>query len=145
MLDPTLFAQSGKVFLFANVAAEGGSVLRLWVSDALAAPFAEHPASPIRLSPAGARMAGAILSAGGTLLRFGQDGRRGYGDGIVLFRIDRLSALDYRETRLGELRFDEVHGPHTLNFRDGSLVFDWYRNRFSLLAGFRRLQSRLQR
>jgi hypothetical protein len=145
LLDPTLHAAARKVFLFANIASEGGSVLRLWVGDALSAPFQEHPASPIRISPAGSRMAGAILPAGGALLRFGQDGRRGYGDGIVLFRIDRLSADDYRETRLGELRFDEVHGPHTLNFRAGSVVFDWYRDRFSPLAGIRRLQSRLQR
>ncbi len=145
LLDPTLHAEAGKIFLFANCAAEGGSVLRLWVSDALSAPFEEHPASPIRVSPAGARMAGAILSSGGTRLRFGQDGRRDYGDGVVLFRIEALSADDYRETRLGELRFDEVHGPHTLNFRAGSMVFDWYRNRFSLLAGLRRLQSLLQR
>jgi hypothetical protein len=145
LLDPTLHSEDGKIFLFGNVAAEGGSVLRLWVGDSLSAPFGEHPASPIRISPAGSRMAGAIVSSAGARLRIGQDGRRGYGDGVVLFRIDRLSADEYEEARIGELRFESVRGPHTLSFRATSVAFDWYRNRLSPLAGVRRFRSLLAR
>ena len=145
LLDPTLHSEAGKIFLFGNIAAEGGSVLRLWVGDSLSAPFREHPASPILVSPAGARMAGGIVSSAGARLRLGQDGRRDYGDGIVLFRIERLSADEYEETRIGELRFESVRGPHTLNFRATSATFDWYRNRVSPFAGVRRFRSLLAR
>ncbi|HEU4704566.1 MAG TPA: hypothetical protein VFS45_02495 [Sphingomicrobium sp.] len=145
LLDPTLYAEGGTIFLFANDAAEGGSILRLWVSEALSGRFREHPCSPIRVSPAGARMAGAILASGAKRLRIGQDGRRDYGDGIVLFRIGQLTADAYEETRIGELRFGQLRGPHTLNASGGKLVFDFYRNRVSLLAGPRRLRSLLAR
>lgn len=145
LLDPTLHAEDSKIFLFANCATEGGSVLRLWVSDALTAPFEEHPASPICVSPAGGRMAGAILGSGNARFRFGQENQREYGDGVVLFRIERLSADEYDEVRVGELRFDQCHGPHTINARQGSVLFDWYRNRISLLAGARRFRSSLAR
>ncbi|HEX4761859.1 MAG TPA: hypothetical protein VFU87_03605, partial [Sphingomicrobium sp.] len=155
LLDPTLYAADGTIFLFANDSAEGGSVLRLWVSEALSATFREHPCSPICVSPAGARMAGAILESGGVRLRFGQDGRREYGDGIILFRIEQLSPDVYREAQLGEFRFGHVRGPHTVNFKSGNfkasnfkdwaVVFDFYANRPSILAGPRRLRSLLTR
>ena len=145
LLDPTLYAQEGKIFLFANCAADGGSVLRLWVSDALRGPFREHPCSPICVSPAGARMAGAILATSDGRLRLGQDGRAEYGDGILVFRIEQLSAEAYRESQLGKLKFKGVRGPHTLNVKDGNMVFDYYADRLSLLAGVRRFRAALAR
>jgi hypothetical protein len=85
-------------------------------------------------------MAGSVMRAGSRLLRFGQDFRGRYGDGLVIFGIDELDEGSYRETLLGELRFGEVSGPHTINFKDGVAVFDWYSNRFSALAAVRRLR-----
>ncbi len=90
-------------------------------------------------------MAGEIVSAGNKLLRLGQDFRSGYGDGLLVFEIEELEPSAYRERRIGELRFRTVRGPHTLNFRDGTALFDWYRDRFSLLSGVRRLQGRIHR
>ena len=146
LVDPTLFVSDARVFLFANDDRVGSSVLRLWHADSLFGPFAEHCSSPIRISPAGSRMAGAIhVAADGTPFRFGQDLRRDYGDGIVIFRIDTISPAEYRETEVGEVRLAECHGPHTLNFRDGDVVFDYYSNRFSPLAGIGRLRSRARR
>ncbi|MFL6863156.1 MAG: hypothetical protein ACJ8DZ_09160 [Allosphingosinicella sp.] len=140
LLDPTLWRGADGLFLFANDAAEGPSVLRLWRSDGLFAPFREHPASPILLSPAGGRMAGAILDLGTGLVRLGQDLRGDYGDGLLLHRIDRLSREDYRETPFGAIRFTGLRGPHTLQLRDGLAAFDWYKNRFHPLAGLRRMK-----
>ena len=142
LIDPTLHAHGEMIFLFANRASEGDSILRLWFSDALLGEFAEHPSSPIHISPAGGRMAGAIVMSNGHRFRLGQDSRRQYGDGMILFRIDELSRSNYRETAVDQLRFASTRGPHTLNFRGDSMVFDHYRNRFSLLAGARRLRSR---
>jgi hypothetical protein len=121
-------------------------VLRLWHSESLFGTFAEHAASPIRISPAGARMAGSIhVAANGARFRFGQDLRRNYGDGIVIFRVDAISPTEYRETEVGGVRLTGLRGPHTLNFHDGDLVLDYYTERFSPLAGIRRLRARARR
>ncbi|HXC74448.1 MAG TPA: hypothetical protein VN640_07195 [Sphingomicrobium sp.] len=142
LLDPTPFRHGDAVFLFGNVANEGQSVLRLWVADALDAEFAEHPASPIRISPEGGRMAGTPILVDGTLVRVGQDLRRGYGDGISLFRVTRIDRERYEEVAAGTVRFAGRHGPHTLNLARGQMAFDHYEDRFSLLAGLRRWRER---
>lgn len=142
ILDPTLHLHDGVVFLFGNLLDEGDGVLRLWVADSLFDAFSEHPDSPIRISPAGGRMGGLILDHGGGQYRVGQDFRRGYGDGLLLFRIDELSRIAYRESEVGSLRFQRRRGPHTLNIRGSQCLFDYYDNRFSLFAGARRLKQR---
>jgi hypothetical protein len=141
LVDPTLFEWNGTVYLFANDASEGGPILRLWMADSVAAPFEEHPLSPILISPAGARMGGGIVEQEDGLFRVGQDGRGEYGDGVVLFRIEELSRNAYRERAAGELRFKDYRGPHTFNMSSDRLLFDFYHNRFALLAGFRRLRG----
>ena len=143
LLDPTPYAVEDAVFLFANRLDEGEGVLRLWVAESVTSRFAEHPASPIRISPAGSRMGGSILARGGQLFRFGQDLRGRYGDGLIAFRIDAISATAYSERECGEIRFANRRGPHTLNFHGDTALFDYYDERLSPLAGVRRLQQRL--
>jgi hypothetical protein len=142
LLDPTPFHHGDAIFLFGNVASEGSSVLRLWVADALDGEFAEHPASPIRISPNGARMAGIPTVIDGRLIRVGQDLRGGYGDGIAFFKVTQLDRKRYSEQSTGGFRFANTKGPHTLNLSGGELAFDLYDDRFSLLAGFRRFKER---
>lgn len=143
LVDPTLHTEGDTIYLFANRAEDGSAVLRLWTAPALFARFTEHPDSPIRISPVGARMGGAILPIGGRLYRVGQDCSRGYGKGIVLFEIGALSPEEYREQSVGDFSFREVSGPHTFNLRDGIALFDFYRERFGALAGIRRFRARL--
>jgi hypothetical protein len=143
ILDPTLHRHDGQVYLFGNHAAEGPCVLRLWVADDPFGRFEEHPDSPVCLSIRGGRMGGAIAALGGRLFRIGQDVRSDYGDGVRIFEIQELSPQRYRECEVESFNFSRVHGPHTVNIRDGVLLFDWYTNRFSIAAGFRRLLNRL--
>lgn len=143
LLDPTPFQNRDGLFLFGNIASEGPSVLRLWVADSLEGQFAEHPASPIRISPNGARMAGIPIVLEDELVRVGQDHRRGYGDGITFFRVTRLDRQHYEEEEIGTFRFANRRGPHTLNLgRGGEMAFDHYAESFSLLAGLRRWKER---
>lgn len=142
LLDPTPFRHGDAVYLFGNVAAEGPTVLRLWVADALDGTFFEHPASPIRISPNGARMGGIPMLIGGRLIRVGQDLRRNYGDGVSFFQLNRLDRREYEEEPVREFRFSGRRGPHTVNFQQGRLAFDYYDDAFSLLAGFRRHKER---
>jgi hypothetical protein len=143
LLDPTFVTHEGRVYLFANLATEGSSILRLWSADSLFQPFSEHPDSPIRVSARGSRMAGEIAHLPEGLVRYGQDVRRSYGDGVLAFLIERLSPDSYLERPLGKAAFNTVKGPHTINFMDGVAVFDWYDERFSPMAGVRRLTARL--
>lgn len=142
--DPTLFRRDGRVWLMGN-SAEDRDDLRLWHADSLFAPFRRHPDSPVCRGPRGSRMGGRVLEVAGELYRFGQDFSRDYGDGLFCFQITRLDAETYSEKRVGEIRFQHVKGPHTLDWKDGHLLFDWYQDRFSLLAGARRLRYALLR
>lgn len=144
LLDPTLLVKDGNVFLFANLANEGAGVLRLWMAAGLFDSFVEHPMSPIRISPDGSRMAGAIVCAARGLRRLGQDCTGRYGDGLVAFDIEALDTAVYAETRAETLRFAQVAGPHTLNFSSDQAVFDWYVERFSTGAGLRRILGLLR-
>ena len=142
LVDPTLFARDGTVFLFANDYSEGDFILRLWTSESVAGRFREHPQSPVKISPRGSRMGGLLIDQGG-LYRVGQNGTGDYGNGVCLFRIDQLDEDAYRETLVDGLRFGEFRGPHTLNFAGNRVVFDFYTNVFAPLAGWRRLRSRI--
>jgi hypothetical protein len=143
VLDPTLFEHKGHFYLFGNDAHEGAGVLRLWIATELFGRFSEHPASPLLISPRGARMAGAIHVLNGRLIRCGQDGREAYGNGVVIFEVMLLTPGAYHEREIGELRFADVAGPHTLNFNREVAVFDWYRERRGFGAALRRLLARL--
>lgn len=143
--DPTLIEHEGHFYLFGSPVAQGTNVLNLWTSPSLDGLFELHPQSPLRISPQGGRMAGALLRTGGRLIRFGQSFERFYGDGIVAFEIEAMTPQAYRERRIGAVRFRDRIGPHTLNARDGELVFDWYRHEYDPLVAVRRLLSRLRR
>ena len=84
-------------------------------------------------------MAGELLRMGSALYRLGQDFRDNYGDGILVFRIEEIDSNSYCEELAGEASFTSVWGPHTVNFRDGVLLFDWYEERRTPIAGVRRL------
>ena len=142
LLDPTPFRHGDAVFLFGNVASEGQSVLRLWVADALDAEFAEHPASPIRISPEGGRMAGTPMMIDGALIRVGQDLRRGYGDGISVFRVTRIDRERYEEVAAGTVRFAGRRGPHSSTSREGRWRSIIMKTASRCSPGFRRWRER---
>ena len=143
--DPTLIEHGGRFYLFGSSVAQGTNVLSLWSADALDGMFELHPQSPLRISPRGGRMAGALLRLDGRLIRFGQSFEHYYGDGIVAFEIEAMTPTDYRERQIGEIRFRDRIGPHTLNVREGELVFDWYRHELDPLVALRRLLGRMRR
>lgn len=146
LTDPTFVRHDGRLWLFANRKAEGSNILRLWSADSLFGRFIEHPQSPVRISPNGGRMAGNFLKHVGKLYRFGQNFETDYGDGISVFEVRRMDPNRYFERAIGQLRFTGVKGPHTFNRSpDGTkVVFDWYSDRYTPMAGIRRLRSRLK-
>ena len=147
LTDPTFAWHGNRLYLFANDARFGSAVLRLWSAPGLFERFEEHPASPLRISPRGGRMGGNLLHHAGRLIRLGQDGSRDYGDGLIAFEIEHLDSTTYREREIGTLQFSDRKGPHTFNLAPGSgaVVFDWYREAITPMAGIRRLMARLLR
>lgn len=145
--DPTFLSHQGRLYLFANDAAFGSGVLRLWSALGLFDQFIEHPSSPLRMSPRGSRMGGALLAGDGQLIRVGQDFSHDYGDGLIAFAIDELTPDHYREREVGKFRLHDRKGPHSFNLAPGgqAVVFDWYRDRLTPLAGFRRMLGRFRR
>lgn len=146
LTDPTFLRYDGNLWLFANRKDEGSNVLRLWSAESLFGKFNEHPQSPIRISPNGGRMAGNFLRSGGKLYRLGQNFETDYGDGISVFEVRRMDAGRYSERPAGNLRFTDAKGPHTFNLSPDTskIVFDWYADRYTPMAGVRRLRSRLK-
>jgi hypothetical protein len=142
VVDGTLIEQGGRIYLFGNKRSAGANALYLWSAERLDGHFALHPASPVLVSPIGGRMGGAIIEAGNRLIRLGQDGARRYGGSLVAFEITTLTPESYEEQAMAKIAFVDRHGPHTLNLRGNEIVFDWYRESFSLLAGVRRLRAR---
>lgn len=95
------------------------------------------------MDPRGARMAGPLLQRKADLFRLGQDCSRTYGDGIRVHRIGSLTPADYRESVTGNIRSETAKGPHTLSSFPEGHVIDKFVERFTPLAGPRRLMAAL--
>jgi hypothetical protein len=145
LLDPTLDYEDGNLFLFANRADEGASVLRLWNAKGLHEDFTEHPSSPIRCSPNGSRMAGNLFTIDGCRFRAGQDLRRGYGDGLTFFRVTQIDPHSYTEEAEHDLRFAHVRGPHTINLGRGRAAFDFYVRKVHAICGCPQAEGKTSR
>lgn len=145
LADGTLLKHEGRYYLFCGEQGAAANSLLLYVSDALGGPYRAHPGNPVVIDPESSRMGGRILEEDGVRYRLGQNNCRGYGESLTINRIDRLTPEAYRETRLGSVSFRDAKGPHTLDIRGNTMVMDFYTDRFSLLAGYRRLVARLLR
>lgn len=143
LLDATHFVQDDVHFLFAGVAGEAADVLNLYYAPALEGPYVPHPMNPIVMDPECARMGGNILVWNGALYRLGQDNRFRYGSSLRAMCIQELSPASYRESHAFDIALGDARGPHTVNVGPAGWLFDFYRERFSLLAGYRRLRARM--
>ena len=139
IVDGTLLKSNGVYYLFCGLNESSADCLFLFHSDSLTGPFESHPHNPVVIDPGRARMGGRIAEIDGELHRFGQNNCFGYGDGVTVSKIVKLSKTDYEEQVVGSLSFRDAAGPHTVDIHRTSAVLDYYIDRFSLLAGYRRL------
>jgi hypothetical protein len=117
-IDPVMFEHGGRIWLFVSDATLGNhdNHLLLYSALDLDSEFVEHPCSPIKVGLRGSRMAGAIISADGKLLRPGQDCSELYGSAVRLYRIVRLDETSYEEVFECELSPNAKTGfPHALH------------------------------
>ncbi|MGU1833025.1 glucosamine inositolphosphorylceramide transferase family protein [Pseudomonas aeruginosa] len=143
ILDGTLFEHGGRYYLFCGQAVSGSDNLYLYVGESLEGPYTSHPCNPVVMNPGSARMGGRIFKEGGKLYRFGQNNSYGYGSSLAVNEIEVLDPEHYSEKRVANLAFQDARGPHTIDIHGQTMILDFYQDRFSLLAGYRRLVARL--
>lgn len=135
-IDPVVLWRDGRWWLF--VTRDGGGPcsdnnLHVFWSESLEGPYQPHPANPVRSGLFGSRMAGPIHEHEGRLIRPAQDGRTGYGAGLVLFEIVKLDSESYVERQISAWDPDPTgpypKGFHTIHASDGLVVIDGRRIR----------------
>ena len=76
--------------------------------------------------------------------RFGQDCSSDYGNGLILYKIKKISINNYIEEEIDYFKYDmPLKGPHNIDIYKNIIVWDYYEERFNLLAGFKRLYAKI--
>tara|TARA_Y100001978_G_C23692485_1_gene435608 strand:- start:1071 stop:2696 length:1626 start_codon:yes stop_codon:yes gene_type:complete len=144
LIDPSVIKYNNIFYLFANYPDEL-NILRLWLSSNPSFnDAAEHSFSPICISPQGGRSGGRIFVFKNKLYRFGQDYSAEYGNGLILFEIKTLNKEFYLEEKISQYKFKEnLKGPHTIDYSENLLIWDFYVEKFNFFAGFKRILSKV--
>lgn len=147
IVDTTLLSYRGYIYLFFGERRDAQNVLNLWISKSIRDDFSPHPCSPICINPSFARMGGSIIDQKGLLYRFGQNNESKYGEHINIMKILEISPREYKEIPCGSISISGFMGPHTVNLNANlkQLVLDYYEEKFSFFAGYRRLIAKLLR
>lgn len=141
LLDATLCIEDNVYYIFGGLKKSAADCLYLFFSDNLFGPYEHHPLNPIVIDPRSSRMGGRIIRLNGNLFRFGQNNCYGYGNGLTINKIKSLSKMVYCEEPTGSILYEDACGPHTIDIHGKSTLLDFYHDKFSLLAGYRRLVS----
>ena len=107
--DASPFFHDGWWWMFVETSDKRGALagsppkytLRLYGAPTLPGPWTEHPSSPIVVDDARTgRPAGRVVTSGGRLIRFAQEGSEVYGLCVHAIEIESLSPDHYRERQL---------------------------------------------
>ena len=152
-LDTSLVLHEGRWWMFYGVEGRQGAVhLHARHAPALEGPWEEHACNPLQTDVRGTRPGGTLFHHAGALYRPAQDGTFGYGSGITIRRITRLSPTEFAEEPAAHVRADPAgpypSGVHTLSAMGDRTLVDGQRTLFVpalFLAQLRRLLRRLLR
>ena len=134
LVDPTVFAHSGRWWLFANDTSGGGSLtLHAFSAPAIAGPWSPHPRNPLKVDRRSARPAGRPFVIGDQLYRPAQDCSRTYGGAVNVMAVDELTPDAFREHVALRLEPDPAwpypDGLHTLVVAGRRIYIDAKRTR----------------
>ncbi len=145
LIDATLFFDKKTVFIFFGLQVNSEDTLHLYFANDILSKFREHPCSPIKIDPEGARMGGGVLRAKNKLFRLGQNNCFRYGENLKVFEIIKLNRKVYEESLIGEINIKDGYGPHTWNVHKNKVLLDFYFETFSVFASFRRIMGKIKR
>lgn len=142
VVDSSIVKMGELYFLFCGHQESASDMLYLYCADSIFGPYRPHGMNPVVINPSCSRMGGRLLITDGKLYRFGQDNSGSYGNGICVMEILKIDQDAYEEKEVGQIRFVNAHGPHSIDIYKGRAVVDFYTNKFSLLAGYRRFLAK---
>jgi folate-dependent phosphoribosylglycinamide formyltransferase PurN len=128
-IDASIVKNEGLYYIFLGL--KGllpNEKLFIYHSTQLEGPYIPHTANPVKVSPAGSRMAGAFYYQNNMLMRPSQYSVKYYGEKVVLQQVKQLSASIYQEEVHSELLpFKDSHfndGLHNYHKSDHLEVVD---------------------
>jgi hypothetical protein len=135
LVDPTVWQQDGRWWLFGNVRTVAGTTLQdmlhlYFTDDLLQGAWQSHPENPIVIDATSARPAGQLYVQDGRVIRPAQDSTTRYGHALKLFEVLELTTTSYRERLVQRFTPDwagDLIGLHTLNHAEGVTVVDLLR------------------
>jgi hypothetical protein len=129
-VDATLAEIDGRWWMFANVGVEGAlnyDELCIFHAPTPLGPWTPHRRNPVKSDARCARPAGRLFYWNGDLYRPSQDCSGKYGSAIVINKVVRLDASEFREEAVArvEARWaPNLHGVHTVNTAAGISIID---------------------
>jgi hypothetical protein len=154
-VDSTVFQHEGGWWLLCTDYHLGSqSNLCAWYADGLFGPWLPHPGNPVKIDVRSSRSAGTPFVHEGELYRPAQDCSLGYGTGVAINRLVRLTPTEFEEETVNFLRPDPQgpysSGLHTLSACGDYTLVDGMRfelsaatlaSRFSMYLKKRRKQT----
>ena len=148
-VDSTLYFKDGKWNLFFGLQKYSNIKLFRYLADDLRGPYEPYYNNPIKTDCQDARMAGAFINNGETLIRPGQESIRYYGTAVRLNEVQVMSEDYYSEAQIGRIepfsksQFNQ--GLHTLNGNETMTVIDGKRFFFTFSGLFHQLKLKAKR
>jgi hypothetical protein len=126
--DVTLFEVDGLWWMFVAIAdTDSSDELFVYYSETPFGPWKPHQQNPVKSDVRNSRPAGRPFYWKGDLYRPAQDSSRGYGYGMRINRIVRLTPSEYIEEEVSQVLPQwrkDLRGTHTLNICDDLTVID---------------------
>ena len=79
-------------------------------------------------------MAGNLVKENNEIYRLGQNNSRDYGNGVMIYKVHKLSTTEYSETFEKIVICKKYYGPHTINIFGNKIVYDYYTITFNLFS-----------
>lgn len=136
-VDPTIFFNENKWWLFCTNKENKGADIRLYIfyADDLKGKWTPHLRNPVKTDIRSARPAGNIFVFQNKIYRPSQDSSKTYGGRIIINEIKKLSISDFEETFVSTLEPKQfstkyTDGLHTISFHENFTVIDAKRTKF---------------
>lgn len=138
-VDASILKHQGKYYLFTGIKGKlPNEKLFIYYADQLGGPYLPHASNPVKVGPAGSRMAGGFIIENGNILRPSQYSVNHYGEKVIFHKIITLNETEYKEEFHSELK-PAIDAPfkcglHTYHKKANFEVIDLKRMRSSFVA-----------
>ena len=111
-VDPTIIKHEGKWWMFYTERAYSNTKLYIQFAEDLTGKWKPHKKNPIKTDVSSSRPGGTPFIQESELYRPAQNSVGGYGSGIVINRVNKLTSEQYAEEKVSEIR-PSKEGPYT--------------------------------